>query len=54
MHCNLKWFHDLFDKKILTITTEKEILASMIILTSDTVRGRQNLEFALSRCEQNI
>lgn len=25
----------------------------MIILTSDKVKGRQNLELALSRCEQN-
>ena len=32
---------------------KKEILAFMIILTSDKVKGRQYLELALSRCEQN-
>lgn len=38
----------LAKKKILTITTKKKkILAFMIILTSDKVKGRQNLELAL-------
>jgi len=55
MHCNLPEMVSrlLWQKKNSYDYNKKEILAFMIILTSEKVKGRQNLELALSRCEQN-
>lgn len=56
MHCNLPEMVSrlVWQKKKKNYDYNKnEILAFMIILTSDKAKGRQNLELALSRCEQN-